>query len=460
MPTTTKLHSAMNNNNITEKPYPSPQYANYVLGVLLVAYIFSFLDRQILGLMVGPVKESLDISDFEFSLLTGPAFALFYAFMGIPIGRLADLKNRKVIITVGVAVWSLMTCLSGLAKTYTLLFLARVGVGVGEAALSPPAYSLMSDYFPPEKQARAMAIYTMGVTLGIGLAGIIGGALYGWIDDLGELVLPLVGAVESWQLTFFAVGIPGAAIVLLMMTIKEPPRRDVVVTAASTALESIPFSQVIAYLWSKRKAYSAVIFSIPLVGITGYAYMVWYPEFLLRTYDVERGTHGIISGSLYLVFGTLSTLLGAALANYLRRKGYADANVRLLMLVTVALPIPAFLGPLMPTLGLALLLGVPTIMLQNCYFGVAMAGLASITPNRMRAQLIAFILLLANITGLGFGTTFVASFTDFVFHDDNMLNYSLAIVSGLFASAAALVAWRGLPHYTAELARVTREQAS
>ena len=190
------------NSALLDDAYPKPAYANYVLGILMMAYVFSFIDRQILSLMVGPIKADLDIGDFQFSLLTGWAFALFYAFMGIPLGRMADHRSRRAIIAVGVAVWSLMTCLSGMAKSFNGLFMARVGVGVGEAALSPPAYSLLSDYYPPHRLARANSIYTMGVTIGSGLAYIIGGFVSQWIAGMGEISLPLVGEVRAWQATF------------------------------------------------------------------------------------------------------------------------------------------------------------------------------------------------------------------------------------------------------------------
>ena len=238
-----------------------------------------------------------------------------------------------------------------------------------------------------------------------------------------------------------------------MLTVKEPRRRGLMATVKSggQADSQIPLREVTAYVWRNRKAYSSILYTIPIISILGYAYMGWYPEFLLRTYQVDGGMHGIITGVIYLVFGTAATLGGAWFSEWLTRKGYRDANVRLLFLVGVSLFVPAVVGPLMPTMTLALLFGVPAICLLNCYFGVAMAGLNRITPNQMRAQLVAFLLFLSNILGLGFGTSFVAGLTEFLFADDNALNYSLSMVGGIVSVLTALLAWRGLPHYRAAL---------
>lgn len=198
--------------------------ANYALFVLLLAYILSFVDRNVMAVLIGPIRQQFDISDFQYSLLHGFAFSMFYIALGLPIARLADRRSRKWIITIGVLLWSIMTCLCGLAKSFSSLFLARIGVGVGEAALSPPAYSLLADFFSPEKLPRAMAIYTLGITLGGGLAYIIGGAVHQHFAATGGTTLPLVGHVQAWQVTFIVVGLPGVLVVGLLSFMQEPAR--------------------------------------------------------------------------------------------------------------------------------------------------------------------------------------------------------------------------------------------
>ena len=193
--------------------------------MLLLAYILSFIDRNAMAVLIGPIREEFAISDFQYSLLHGLAFSLFYIGLGLPIARLADRGNRTLIISIGVFVWSVMTCLCGLARSFTSLFLARVGVGIGEAALSPPAYSLLADFFAPQNLPRAIAVYTLGITFGGGLAYIIGSAVYQYFDESAQVVLPLVGALKPWQMTFVAVGLPGLLIVAMLALVREPPRR-------------------------------------------------------------------------------------------------------------------------------------------------------------------------------------------------------------------------------------------
>jgi MFS family permease len=209
--------------NTSEEPgYPRPAYAWYVVVILFLAFTVSYIDRQIISLLVDPIKADLGISDTQIGLLQGFAFTVFYTFAGIPLGRLADRKNRKIIITVGMFLWSLMTAACGLAKTFTHLFIARVGVGIGEASLSPAANSMITDYFPKDKRGKPVALYFMGVYVGVGLSFILGGMVISWVASTGEVVLPLVGELSAWQLTFMIVSIPGLLLVCLM-----PPHRKI-----------------------------------------------------------------------------------------------------------------------------------------------------------------------------------------------------------------------------------------
>jgi MFS family permease len=220
-----------------EPPYPRSVYAWYVIGVLIVAYTFSFIDRQILALLGEQIIHDLKMSDFQYGLLS-TAFAVLYVVLGIPIGWIADRYSRRTLIAAGIVVWSVMTVASGLTKNFVQLFATRVGVGVGEAALTPPAYSLIADYFPPRLLGRAMGAYGMGVYIGSGLAFIVGGLVVGAVSGI-KIDVPIVGELWGWQTAFIIVGLPGLLVALLMFTVKEPFRRGKARTG-----ENIPFSDV------------------------------------------------------------------------------------------------------------------------------------------------------------------------------------------------------------------------
>ncbi len=424
--------------------------ARFVLAMLLLAYILSFVDRQILSLLVGPIRDDLGIGDFQFSLLSGAAFALFYTLMGIPIGRWADSGNRSRIIVIGIALWSAMTALCGVARSFGALFAARVGVAVGEAALSPPSYSLLSDYFSPARLPRALAIYTLGITVGGGMAYLIGGAVVGFIGEMEAVPWPLVGELAPWRLAFIIVGLPGLLVALLVYaTVHEPPRR----LQPGEKGKLLSVHSALRHIVGHRADYAVVLYTVPLLSIAGYGFLGWYPEYLIRTFDVARSQAGYLTGGLYLISGTAGTLCGARLAELLARRGYRDANGRLVALVASALPLPVLLSTQADSLAMAIVLATPVIFLLNAYFGVSLAALQLVTPNRLRAQLSAGLLFATNLLGLGFGTSAVAALTEFGFGDDAALGRSLALVGSAVTLLAALIAWRQLGGYRAAIGR-------
>ena len=219
----------MNQKSPLDHSYPSSTSAWYAVVILTIAYVVSFLDRQLLSLVVPLVKRDLLLTDTQVSLLLGLAFALFYTTMGIPIGRLADKKSRRAIIAAGISFWCLMTAACGLAKNYTQLFLARVGVGVGEATLSPSSLSMIGDYFPKEKRGKALGLFNIGVSVGSGIAFIIGGQIIAYVASRDNLILPIIGEIYPWQALFIMVGLPGLIVAALMMTVKEPERSEKIV---------------------------------------------------------------------------------------------------------------------------------------------------------------------------------------------------------------------------------------
>lgn len=422
----------------------TPQ-AYYALGVLLAAYILSFIDRNVMAVLIGPIRQDLHISDFQYSLLHGFAFSMFYIVLGIPIARLADRSNRKWIVTIGIFFWSIMCCLCGLARSVVMLFIARIGVGVGEAALSPPAFSMLSDLFPPEKQARAFGIYSLGVTVGGGLSAIIGGFVYQYFSTRGGATLPLLGHINPWQMTFIAVGAPGLIIVALLGLIREPERRtdrDPVATGTGTSLHEFWL-----YLKQHRRIYMGIMGSNALLTVMTYGMLAWYIEFLIRTYGMPRETAGLQFGLINIVVGSLGAIVIGWLVQPMVRRGIIDAPARMMLIIACLVLVPTALGPLSPTPTLAIVLACPTMFLLSGFYGPGITALQMITPNRMRAQVSALSLFFANLFGLALGPTIVAMLTDFLFHDDAALRYSLAILPLVLCPVAALLAYQALKPY-------------
>jgi len=422
-------------------------YANYVLGLLLLAYVFSFIDRNILALMVGPIRQDLQISDFEMSLLQGPAFAVFYSTMALPIAHLADSTRRAGIIAWGIAIWSAMTAGCGVAHTFASIFTLRLGVGLGEAALSPPAASLLSDYFSPERYPRAMAIYSLGISLGTGMSFLVGGLVVAAVSGVDEVTLPLVGTLRSWRLTFFVIGIPGLLLAVVIYTIREPRRRGGIV-GTDGQLEKIPLPVVSRFLLKRWRLYVSFPICTAFLGIFGYGMSAWYPTFLIRTYDLSIGQAGTLFGLVYVVFGPLGTLFGVRFAERLQESGYRDGHIRFIFLASFGMLIFGVFGPLMPTVESALAMLVPAVFLKSSYLGSSASAMQLVTPNQLRAKVTAMQVFFATIIGMTLGASGIAFLTDFVFVDDLAIRYSLSSTAAVTCLLAAFVAWTCLKPYS------------
>ena len=440
-----------------EEPYPSIKYAWYVVAVLTFVYVFSFIDRQILNLLVKPIRRDLGISDTQMSLLMGLAFALFYTICGIPLGRLADRYSRRGLIAVGFVLWSIMTASCGLAQNFVQMLAARIGVGVGEAALSPSAYSIISDYFPKEKRATAISIYAMGIYIGSGLAFLLGGIVVGLAEKQQAWNLPIVGATRPWQVIFFIVGLPGVLLALLMYTIKEPLRRGlkmVKMADGSKQKAEVPFSEVAKYIGSNWKTFACHTIGFALLSFSSYGASAWIPTMFVRNHGWTSARAGIVYGTVVCIFATLGVATGGWVADKMTARGYRDSTMRVGFLVGVLWFPFGMLYPLVSNSTLAVLLLIPASFLASAPFGVAPAAIQQIMPNEMRGQASAVYLFVINLIGLGIGPTAVAMTTDYVFHNDNMVNWSLMIVCTIAHIVAAILLWVGMKPFVESLDRL------
>jgi predicted MFS family arabinose efflux permease len=376
-----------------EGAVPSP-YARYVLGLLFVVYVFNFVDRQILAILLEPIKRDLGVSDTAMGFLTGFAFALFYTFAGIPIARFADRGVRRSVIAAGAALWSAMTAASGLAQSFAQLALARVGVGIGEAACSPPAHSLISDYFPPERRATALALYAAGIHFGTAFGYLAGG----WINE-----------AFSWRVAFFVVGLPGLALaVLVRLTVREPPRG---LSEGGVTGEDVPETrEVLRFLWSLR-SFRHVSLASALTAFAGYGIASWTPSFLIRVHGMGTGEIGTWLGLIAGIAGASGAYLGGRLVDRLRARDprfgvWIPAAAALLGLPFV------FLLLFWPDPRQALLLSIPGTLLGAVWLGPVFALTQTLVRIRMRAVASAILLFVINLIGLGLGPQTVGLLND------------------------------------------------
>ena len=405
------------------------RYSWYVLVILTLSFAVSFIDRQVLTLLIEPIKSDLNISDTQVSLLIGLAFSLFYISMAIPIARLVDKGNRINIIATGVFFWSIMTGLCGFAKNYWQLFIARMGVGVGEATLTPAVYSLIPDYFPKNKLGTAVGFYMLGMSLGTGFALVLGAAILSYVNSIGDITIPLIGTLRPWQVTFVIVGFPGVLLALLIkLSIREPSRRNIFED------NSVDMSEVtiIPFLRSNFKTMICIIVAYSFGGMVFYGFLTWIPEHLRRAFEWDISNAGYVFGLLLATLGSLGAVLGGKFHDYLYSKGYKDAPIRCALIIfSLLLPIMV-ITPLVKSSELSIImLGIFsfTMFLQQAMSPVAIQMIA---PNHIRAQVVAIFFFVSSFFSIAIGPSIVAIFTDYIFMDESKLYLSISLVAMIF----------------------------
>jgi MFS family permease len=428
-------------------PWPSAARAWWAVFVLMITYMVALVDRQILSLLVVPLKESLSLSDTQVGLLQGLAFGVFYTLLGVPIGRLIDAWSRRNVIAIGCLLWCLATMTCGLAKSFGQLFLARVGVGVGEATVSPGSLSLLTDYFPPERRPFAISVYVAGGSLGAGAALIFGGAVIELVARFGEVRLPLFGGLEPWQSVFLIVGAAGFVAVALLMTVREPARQGV---AAGDAVPG--WAEFGAFLRERASLFALHFSGFALFSTLCYGMLAWAPTFFIRRHGWSASEIGVSLGVAIAVFGAAGVITGGYLGTRLRARGVADATLRTAAWGVLAISAPAALAPLVPDPRAALALYALATFFMAFPSGVSAAALQEVTPNRLRAQTSALYYFAINLVGLGLGPLHVALLTDGVFADEAHVGESLALsaaVLGPIGGALMFMALRDFRRWRA-----------
>ena len=404
-------------------------YAWFVVAVLSIANGVSFIDRLILSLLVQPIKSELALSDKQFGLLAGAAFSILYATAGLAIARLADRYSRKWIITAGVTLWCCMTAITSTATSYLRLFTYRVGVGIGEATLSPSAYSLIAAYFAPQRLALAVGIFSAGITAGTGLAFILGGVLIKWVSAQGILTIPLLGPLAGWRLTMAMVGLLGLPVTLLLLCVREPARAPAFVPAT--------LADVLQHFRGDWQRYTLVFVGYGATSITAFSLMAWTPALYARQYHASPIDAALTIGIVALCGGVLGSFLGGAWADHLERGGDRNAKLRVLLYCAIGMLLPPVVAPFLPSVRAHAALIFFTFLFGGGSTGPAGSYIQSITPDPMRAQFGAAHHLALTLFGATVAPFAVGALSDYFGSNSHALGWSMAIVSGVANPFAA-----------------------
>jgi MFS family permease len=414
---------------------PGLTRAWWAVIVLFIAYTVSFVDRTILSLLVEPLRRDLHISDTQISLLQGLAFAIFYTTMGIPIAIWADRGSRKFIIAGGILFWSVMTAACGLATTFWRLFAARLGVGVGEAALSPATYSLIADLFPERLRGRALGVFASGVNVGAGLALLIGGTVVGMASRVGMIQTPF-GEFHNWQLVFVIVGLPGILIALLALTIHEPRHSTLLADAQP---EPGLFHH---FLQSHRAAIAAHFIGFSICGLAYTAVASWAPTFLIRHYGFTAAHAGQSLGVAVLLLGTLGALAGGALSD--RWTHLPAGTLRIGLIAILVQTLAGIAGPLVRDPRLSIVCFSLVFFSGGLAYTAGAAAIQKVSPPRLRARMSALYLFVVSLIATALGPTSIALFTDRVFKNPAEVGHSMAIVAAIIGPLGCVAFLLGL----------------
>jgi predicted MFS family arabinose efflux permease len=370
-------------------------YRNYVLIMLTLVYVFNFVDRQLLIILQESIKRELRLTDTQLGLLSGFTFAIFYVTLGIPIARLADKGNRRNIVATSLGLWSIMTAVSGFARNFFQLLLARIGVGVGEAGGSPPAHAMISDYFPPQKRSTALSLYSTGIYIGVLIGFLMGGYLN---QHLG------------WRNAFFVLGAPGLIFSLLLyITVKEP-KKGATDAEANPPIEAPSFATVLKLLYSS-KAFVFLALATGLHVFCIYGLLNWAPSFLSRLHGMKNSEIGVSLGLIFGLGGAIGSNAGGLLTDYFGKKDKRNYLKAPAYAILISIPFVAGALFMQNTFFSLFCLGA-WAFLHSMYLGPSIAVAHGLVPAPMRALTSAILFLVLNLVGLGFGPLVVGLISD------------------------------------------------
>jgi MFS family permease len=424
---------------------PKPGYAWFVVAVLVVVSLVSYVDRQIVAILVAPMKADLHVSDSAVGWLYG-VFALFFAVGGLPIAMLADRYSRRNLIGAGLFIWSTLTAVCGLAQRFLHVLLARIGVGLGEAVLTPAANSLIADYFPRPKIPLAISVYQAGSLVGSGLAFVVGGVVLGMVQGSSTIAMPLMGNVSPWQAVFIVCGLPGLLLIPLLLLIREPPRQH----AGTAAARGATPGEILAFYRANAATMSLHHLGFLCLSLMGFGFVFWSISFFTRVHGMQASTAAQVFGWLQMLFGTLGSIWAPMLAERFTKRGKRDANIVAAMVGGALAMVSIIAIQPVTSLTLAWVLYVPALFFVASPFGLAYGSLPVITPAPMRAVVTAGFMLVVNL-GMLLGPPIAGFFNERVFPGADGVRWSLLTLTPLFGITGLVLLQLGRRHYAASL---------
>lgn len=413
--------------------YPSRRAGYSAVAVMTLAQVFAFIDRQIPAMLVEPIKQDFNLNDSQIALLGGAAFSIFYAIMALPIGYAVDRYKRVNVLGTGIFVWSLMTTLAGLANSFGRLFGARIGVAVGEAVMAPVSVSLVSDYFPQNKQGKPMGVITAGVYLGIGATLIGGGYLIDYLTDIGGITIPGIGYFKPWQATFLLVGIPGILISIAAFMLHEPKRLGL-----SKMQDNSKPINIFSHLKTNKTTLFPMFGGLIFMALIFYSFTFWAPSMMVRTYGLSLTEVGFSLGIITIIASILGTISSGTVVDYLRSRGHSDAPIRTGMYACIFATPAICLAPIVDSLFLTwALIGIYLFFISS-FAPIGLLAVSGISGNEVKGQMAAVHAFLMMAFGLSLGPQITAFFTDFVLMDESKLAYAMALTGALVLPVAAI----------------------
>ncbi|MBN3777087.1 MFS transporter [Burkholderia sp. Ac-20345] len=422
----------------------------YILVILTLAYSLAYIDRQLLNLLVDPIRHSLAISDTQLSLVQGVAFISAYLIASPLFGRLVDVTNRRNILLVGICLWCIFTALCGKATTFQGLFLARFGVGASEACVFPIALSIIADCFSAKQMPRAMSVFILGPMLGGGLSLVAGGLVISFARDVHQQ-FPMLAGFETWQLAFVLIGLPGILFALLVwLTVREPVRSKV--SSGSADERQYSTRDSVAFLWARRGFYARILFGVGTLAIVVLGMPAWLPTYLIRAHGMPAALVGFRFGALVVCCGVAGALSGPWVVRWFERRGYEDASLRTAAFAMIPMLLSCASIPFAPGAIGTLAAAAVTVFFFTLPTACMAASLQLVAPSRMRGLVGALYSFFAQLIGFGLGPTLIALVTDRVFGNPKMVGDSIGIVCTLAAALATWLLFTSLPHYRRLLA--------